>query len=496
MRRSRSLASLAAGALLALAGLTAAPHAAHAAVTEPTSWGKANLVSYADSDLESGVGNWVSYSNSTVAADTTTAFLHGASLKMTATAAGTQAAKLGTGTSAPEILVTGSDTYRISAWFRAPASAGRTVAFAVGAYTSAGTWLGWTSGTANTLTATGNWQYASETVTVPSTAAYVTGSPRVTETGAAAGESLNMDEMLFEPYRSATIIGAEDGSGNGTAFAAANTAIGPLQSDKFFYSPTTSLPSSYSGTNCATDQAANPGVTCVIAYKVATTNVAAFVASIPAGDNVIMTWWQEPENDTFSGSGTNGQNFVTDFNAQAALIRASTTSSNIANVFVADDALGYQYAAGTGHNDGGAPSSCSFIPSASNVDFYLDDQYQLTSNGGNLSTNTGSGSNAEWNGWLGCVSGQDKPIGIAEYGVNCGQAGGTGSAPNALTTSQEFAADSTYLSGEPAGLPVVMWEYWYNSNVGCVFTTGGSPSGTAAVTQWQANETQNGGGAN
>src|SRR6266699_1944640 len=48
------------------------------------------------------------------------------------------------------------------------------------------------------------------------------------------------------------------------------------------------------------------------------------------------------------------------------------------------------------------------------------------------------------------------------------------------------------------GLPVMMWEYWYddNSNGWCAFWVGGSPDGTQAVEQWQADETQNGGGAN
>jgi hypothetical protein len=58
----------------------------------------------------------------------------------------------------------------------------------------------------------------------------------------------------------------------------------------------------------------------------------------------------------------------------------------------------------------------------------------------------------------------------------------------------------TRLRGEPDGVPVVLWEYWWDTNGdssgNCQFTKGGSPDGTQAVTQWQANETQNGGGAN
>ncbi len=65
------------------------------------SWGAANLISYADSDFEGGVGDWVGYSNSSVSDDIATAFLHSDSLKMTATTSGSQAVKMGTGSSAP-----------------------------------------------------------------------------------------------------------------------------------------------------------------------------------------------------------------------------------------------------------------------------------------------------------------------------------------------------------------------------------------------------------
>lgn len=159
-----------------------------------------------------------------------------------------------------------------------------------------------------------------------------------------------MDEVLVEPYRAATLIGAKDPSTDGSAWSSANAAIGPLQVDKMFYGTTTSLPSSYSSSQCANLPAA---VTCVLAYKVADTNVASFVSSIPAGANTIMVWYQEPEGNSFSScegvnKGSNGANFVCEFEHQADLIRANVTSANRANVWVAMDAGGYQY--GTGRN--------------------------------------------------------------------------------------------------------------------------------------------------
>ncbi len=52
-----------------------------------------------------------------------------------------------------------------------------------------------------------------------------------------------------------------------------------------------------------------------------------------------------------------------------------------------------------------------------------------------------------WQGWLGCVSPQNKPIGVAEYGLNYTCNG----CANAVTTSQAFAADNAYLESNPDG---------------------------------------------
>ncbi len=475
----------AAGAALACAtiGLAAPSPALASNPTATPSWGAANVISYQDSDFEGGVGDWVTVANSTLSDDATAAFLHADALKAVATTSGTQQFKLGA--TAGQVNVTAGDQYRVSAWFKAPASAGRTITFAMGFFTTAGTWLGWTSATATTLSASGGWQYVSAVLTAPATAGYAFGSPRVTETGVAAGEALHMDEVLVEPYRAATLVGAH-GPGNTEAdFVTANTAIGPAQVNKVFY-PTT-LPSTYAGSVCA---ALPVNVTCLIAYKTMTTNVTAFVQSIPAGRSVIMVFYQEPEANSFSFGGLTGAPaFVAEFENQSNLIRSA--ASDAPNIMVAMDGSNYQYAAGTTHD---LAAGCQYIPPAQYVDMYLIDKYEQAATGNNVATgipNTPSAVDAtEWNTWLGCVAAQDKPIGIAEYGLNCGDA--TTAAPDNLTTSQGMAADDSYLAGEPDGLPVVMWEYWYNNNVGCEFTQGGAPDGTQAVTQWKANETQNG----
>ena len=369
------------------------------------------------------------------------------------------------------------------------------------AYKSPSTWLGWTNGTANTLADTTTWQYVSETITAPSDAAYVLGSPKLTEDNVNAGETLSVDEVLFEPYRAATLLGAEDGSGNCASFSAADTAIGPLQSCKIFYGPTDALPATWNGSDCANLPA---NVTCVISFKDldnTSNNLASFVANIPAGKPVILIPFQEPESpkDSWSYDGkTGGPAYVAEAENEISVIRDAETSSNIANIWVAEDSEDYQYDPGA-TNDNGA--NCSYIIPGQYVDMYLDDHYEWSASGKDMPNDASdSAANTEWSTWLGCVDTQDRPIGLAEYGLNCGQTNGVGAMPDALATSVGMSADNTYLAGQPAGLPVVLWEYWWDTNGdqsgNCQFTESGSPDGPEAVTQWEANETQNGGGAN
>jgi hypothetical protein len=306
--------------------------------------------------------------------------------------------------------------------------------------------------------------------------------------------------VLFEPYRAATIIGAEDNSGDCTSFSAANTAIGPLQSCKIFYGPTTALPSTWSGSDCA---ALPANVACVITFKDfanSSNNLATYVGDIPAGKPVILIPYQEPEDPKTSWSydgETGGPAYVAEAENEISIIRAAETSANIANIWVAGDSEDYQYDPGTSHDDAGG---CSYIIPGQYVDMYLDDHYEWSATGSDMPNDSpDSGANTEWSTWLGCVDTQGRPIGLAEYGLNCGQSGGVGALPDALTTSEGMSADNTYLEGQPAGLSVALWEYWWDSNGdssgNCDFTEDGSPDGSQAVTQWSADETQNGGGA-
>lgn len=263
--------------------------------------------------------------------------------------------------------------------------------------------------------------------------------------------------------RAAGLIGAYGGPTE-SDWASANSAIGPLQTQRIFYSG--ALPASYTGSVCASYPA---GVTCVISYKTMNTNVASFVGSIPASRDVILIWHHEPENDTFSGPGTNGQNFVSDFESQSRII----TAGDPANVQVAMTAEAYQYDAGTDHTNG---VGCSYIPPNQYVNFYFIDIYENPPNGKDL-PNAPGGAGTEWNTWLGCVQAANnanphprKALGIAEYGLN-------NEASDAVR-AQTLQADSAYLK---ANFPnFALWEPWDFSDW--------QLTGSQTIAEWKAIE--------
>lgn len=398
---------------------------------------------------------------------------------------------MGTGTSAPQINVTAGKVYRESAWVKISGQTGRTITFADGFYNSSGTWLGWTSGATVTLAATSGFQYVEDQITAPTGAAYMLGSPRITEGNVAAAESLWIDEVVVAPLRAATMIGAEtpDGNCDSSNFSSIDSSIGPLQTCKVFYGPSTPLPA-FAGSICDNLPVS---VTCVISFK-DDSGLASFVSHIPARRNVVLVYWQEPEH-TWSGGcplpTCTGATYVSQFETEADTIRANVTSSNAENVFIASDAEAYQYDATTSTHHNG--TSCSYIPPSGNVgspDFYFMDQYELppTSDNKNLGNDTAVDVSTETNNWLSCATPNNKPLGVAELGYNCGAS--TGNNVNTSVTTDNMGKDNTYLGANPDGLPVVLEEYWYDDNVGCKFTL------SSAVSEWKSIETQNGGGAN
>lgn len=448
-----------------------------------------NLLNYANSDFE-GHANFIGVANATIS-DSSSGFLHSHSLQDTVVRRGTSTFRLHTGIG---IRVSGGSTYTVSAYVRlSSASSGQALTFGLACVTSAGTRLGWSYTPRLALVGEQTWQYVEGQTTVPSTCARVVGSPKLTLSGMARHEVVNVDEMTLRPYRAALVIGAHGNIADSGASAydatdwlETNHRLGPLQSDKIFFGGSTPLPSSWSSpaNNCYEIEQSLPSSSwpeCVIAYKVqeSEAQLKAFLAGLPHDQQIIMVWWQEPESASFSGcSGAsgNGPNFVCYFEQQSDNIRQAAAADGVTpEVLLGMDANTYAYRTGTG---------CSFIPPSSYVDVYLADHYALNATS-NLAAGPGERTD-NWQGWLACVLPQNKPIGLAEYGLNP-----NGSDP--AGTASAIAADSDYLAALPKTTheETALWELW---DSGAGIESWAIDDEPAAVSAWKAAETQNGGG--
>jgi hypothetical protein len=492
-----------------------------------------NLLDYANTDFEGTLGNWVSVSNATLSDDTSHSFLHNDSLLDTATTAGTSSFRISGTPNAIDINVTPGDSYRVGAYFLAPAASDQTVQFTLNCYDSSGTYIGVVNGTVNTLLNTTKWQYSEDDITVPANAsqsdqngcAYVQGAPKVTLGNLAPGAAVNMDEVIFAPYRAAMIIGAhgELGADGGTKYTAqdwidTNNTIGPLQSDKEFYSSSAALPSAWtdSSNNCyeiekMIDQSGGNSAdwpACVINFsdfESSETPFSNFFTGLPAQQMVIMLFDGEAEgNPSFSS----GSQFQSAFETESQYIRQAAVQSGNAmpNVFVAQGSTTYQYSASTTGNDNagmvqnGNSAPCQYIVPAGYTDFYLADHYDegVDPTGSSLPDEPfvpagATASNGQkWQNWLSCVQPMDKPIGLGEYGLDCKANSYDPTGPDQSQVTAEMGDDNTYLE-QTLGVtePTILWEYWYSDNdtPGCVFD-----NSAGGITEWQSIETQNGGG--
>jgi hypothetical protein len=511
------------------AGLSAAATtAAQAAVPEQAGpfW-PGNLLSMNNADFENGPGDWNIISNISTLTTSTTAFLHSNALKIVAAATGTSIIQL-TGTSGIEIPVNPdgkSDTYRVGAYVKMPATSGHTTEFDLGCYDATGKWLGWSLGTAVANNSNGTWQWVEDDITLPSTCTHVQGSPRAQFTGMNSGGTIHMDEAWFAPQRAALMIGAFAPGAtawNNDNTPGSSTYIGPLQSDKVFFGGNSpALPSNWGATSnpCfeimqASNHPAQPPA-CVINLNPPSSTsgpvyteaqIQAFFTGMPANQTVIMVYHGEAENTasgTFSGCGgsSDAAKFVNCFEAEASNIRTAAANLRLTeNVFTADDSASSQYDTPDSDDIGTAGYGCGWIVPSSYVDFYLEDHYERGwANGSKLSVQSGmtDGDGAQqWNNWLGCVDGSGKPIGLAEYGLcsggadcnngstTCGTAGSTSDDTNTMV------ADNTYLASEPSRTPptspTLLWEYWYDKCWQFDNSNGG-------ITEWQSIENQNGG---
>ncbi|MGH3156207.1 MAG: carbohydrate binding domain-containing protein, partial [Streptosporangiaceae bacterium] len=526
MSRIRYWFAAAAASSLLAAGLFAAASAPASASAGPQAgpFEVGNLLSYANSDFEGTIGNWAGVSNATLTDDTSHSFLHNDSLLDTTTTAGSSSFRISGTPDAIDINVTPGDEYRVGAYFKLPADSGETVQFSLNCYDSAGDYLGVVNGTTNNLLDTTKWQYSEDDITVtanPDGCAYVQGAPKVTLGGLPADAAVNMDEAIFAPYRAALIIGAKGENGadgnsgydasdwiltNWTSSSMTSYNIGPLQSDKEFYdgsstslNPTGGWAQSsnicYEIEQSISNSANWPA--CVINYQTqySEPDFADFFQNLPAAQMVVMVFHGEPEA---SSDFSSGSQYVSDFDTESLDVRdAAVTSAGNAmpNVFVAADSTTFQYASSAPNNAGdpnGPGNGCPYIPPTTSTDFYLADHYNqnVQSAPDNTLPTAGSpGPGQDWSNWLSCVQDINKPVGLAEYGLDCHNSVG----PDQQVVTDEINADNDYLEAIPgATQPTIMWEYWYSDNggtPGCVFS-----NAYGAVTAWQNAETQNGGG--
>jgi hypothetical protein len=225
------------------------------------------------------------------------------------------------------------------------------------------------------------------------------------------------------------------------SWSAANSKVGPLQEGHIYYG---TLPSHYAGTYCS---ALPAGDWCIVSYNKQTTNVAGYVASIPASRHVVMNFDKEPEAPHAWRSGAA---FVSAFDAQTAIIRKAAHGAK--NVFIAMAAMTYQYG-GKGYGHVGV--GCSYIPPPSKTDFYYGDNYEATPTGKGLATDP------KWLNWLNCVKRFGKPLGLAEYAL--------GQCSSAKVRLATLVADAAYLRNKlPAiiGRRTQLWSYFWVDNKG------------------------------
>jgi hypothetical protein len=231
-------------------------------------------------------------------------------------------------------------------------------------------------------------------------------------------------------------------AGNASQWNAAYSTIGPLQTNKEFFSTTKLLPARFTGSSCA-HLAHDP--VCIVAFKTPT-NLDSFVTSIPPSRNlVIMVYYQEVE---LTKNGVSPGAFKATFDKLSGEIRQDAKKAGLTNVRVAMESSTYQYAApGSGHSRG---YSCAYIPLPKYVDYYLGDVYQPTL--------IGLQNDAEFLRWNHCTAGKGKPQGIGEYGLGVCVPKGTFAETD---RASRLAADSRYLAR--AFPHLLLWEYWWST---------------------------------
>jgi hypothetical protein len=139
---------------------------------------------------------------------------------------------------------------RVGAYINMMSAHSHKVEFDLQCYNSSGSSIGWEDGSPVSFSSDGNWHWVEDDITVPADCASVQDSPQVQFTDMHAGDTIYMDEAWFAPKRAALMIGAYTPTATlpgSSAWQTVNTNIGPLQSDKMFYTSGEDFPTTWTG---------------------------------------------------------------------------------------------------------------------------------------------------------------------------------------------------------------------------------------------------------
>lgn len=235
-----------------------------------------------------------------------------------------------------------------------------------------------------------------------------------------------------------------------TDYSAATKLFAPVNATRQYFN---NLPSNY--------RVKYPNVDVIISYNHSSAaNLAQYVRSIPAGAPVELVYHHEPEgtHDDYSGDAkTAGARFVSEFNAQAAVVHAN---SHVAVGFIGG---GYQY---MGSGGGSRGIGGYFIPTT--ADDYFMDNYQQNNR------LMPASSDPEVVHFRDELAKKGKKLnGFAEY------ARGTGSGVSA-TRARLLQADYTWFKSlGSVKIWVYWWEYSRQTNDQWKFTD------SASITMWK-----------
>lgn len=288
--------------------------------------------------------------------------------------------------------------------------------------------------------------------------------------------------------RAARLIGAYSDD-----WPLANSTIGPLQTNKFFYRY---LPPSYRHTTsngqpgCGAKNGAGKWiyppsrVTCIIVYNHPNYHLQKFIQSIPSGRQVIISYCNEPEgtNNRPRHCGYGSAQFKATFKEQSALIHQYDHGAR--NIRIAQISETWEYVPGSSHDNGGRAPDCHYIVPAGEdpyLNLYLADIYEP-----HLKQDRSLGGDVQWTTWAKCTRGRGLVRGIAEYAVMCRVANETENGGKSIVAAT-LADDDAYLKANFPRLAV--WEYWYTrqsgNGDGCAFTN------PQAIKEWKAIEAGN-----